>query len=73
MFKIYCQENIAYFVKMKLRTSCLSCRKHTNNIGSKRLTMTNKLVRDKARCTNCVSDKSQFMAQEDSKSSQKKK
>ena len=35
--------------------------------------MTNKVVRDKSRCAECVADKSRFMAQEDSKSSQKKK
>ena len=73
MLKIYCQKDIAYFVKMKLRTYCLSCREHTNNIGSKRVAMTNKVIKDKSRCANCLSDKSQFMAQEDSKSSQKKK
>ena len=32
---------------MKLRTYCLACRKHTNNIGSKTVKMTNKVVRDK--------------------------
>ena len=58
---------------MKLRTYCLSFREHTNDIGSKRVTMTNKVIGDKSRCANCLSDKSQFMAQEDSKSSQKKK
>ena len=58
---------------MKLRTYCLSCREHTNSIGSKRVTMTNKGVRDKSMCAKCSSDKSRFMAQEDSKSNQKKK
>ena len=27
---------------MKFRTYCLGCREHTNNIGSKRVTMINK-------------------------------
>ena len=58
---------------MKLRTYCLPCREHTNNIGSKRVNMTNKVVRDKSRSANCLSDKSRFMAQEDSKTSQEKK
>ena len=37
---------------MKLRTYsyCLACRKHTNNIESRKITMTNKVVRDKSRC-----------------------
>ena len=29
---------------MKLRTYCLACREHTDNIGSKRVTMTNEGV-----------------------------
>ena len=31
-------------VKMKLKTYCLACRKHTSNIASKKVTMTNKVV-----------------------------
>ena len=30
---------------MKLK-NCLACRKHTNNIASRKVTMTNKVVRD---------------------------
>ena len=41
---------------MKLRTYCLSCREHTNNVGSKRVAMTNKVVRDKSSCGNCLSE-----------------
>ena len=58
---------------MKLRTYCLSCREHTNNIGSTKVIMTNKVIKERSRCANCLVDKLQFMAQEDSKSSQKKK
>ena len=47
-------------------------RAHTNNIASKRVTMTNKVLRQKSKCSVCLSDKSRSMAQEDSKSSQKK-
>ena len=46
---------------MKLRNYCLACRKHTNNIGSK--TVINKVISDKPRCSECLSDKSQFMKQ----------
>ena len=56
-----------------LRTYCLGCREHTNNIGSKRVTMTNKVIRDKSRCGECLSDTSQFMAQEYSKNKETKK
>ena len=57
---------------MRLRACCLSCREHTNNIASKRVIVTNKILRQKSKCSVCLSDKSRSMAQEDSKSSQKK-
>ena len=41
---------------MKLRTYCLACRKRTNNIASRKVTMTNNVVRDKLRCGECLSD-----------------
>ena len=34
---------------MKLRTYCIACNKHTNNIASRKVTMTNIVVRDKTR------------------------
>ena len=46
-----------------MRIYCLACREHTNNIGSKNVTMTNKVIRDKSRCAQCLSDKSRFMKQ----------
>ena len=48
---------------MKLRTLCLAYREHTNNIGSRKATMTNNLIRYKSRCGQCLSDKSRFMKQ----------
>ena len=48
---------------MKLKTYCLACREHTDNIGSKGVTITNKIIRDKSRCAQCLSDKSRFMKQ----------
>ena len=41
---------------MKLGTYCLACRKHSNNIASRKVTMTNKLVRGKSSCGECLSD-----------------
>ena len=32
---------------MKLRIYCLACRKHTNNIASRNVSMTNKVIRNK--------------------------
>ena len=49
--------------KNEIGTYCLACRKHTNNIGSRTVTMTNKVIRDKSRCAQCLSDKSRFMKQ----------
>ena len=46
-----------------MQTFCLGCKKHTNNIGSKKVAMTNKAIRDKLRCANCMSDKSRFSKQ----------
>ena len=48
---------------MKLRTYCLACRKHANNIASRKVTMTNKVVREKSRCGECLSDKSRILKQ----------
>ena len=48
---------------MKLRTYCLACRKHTNNIASRKVSMINKVVRDKLRFGECFSDKSRFLKQ----------
>ena len=46
---------------MKLKTYRLACGKHTNNIASRKVTMTYKVVRDK--CSRCLSDKSRFLKQ----------
>ena len=46
---------------MKLKIYCLACRKRTNNIASTKVTMTNKVTRDKSRCGECLSDKSRFL------------
>ena len=42
-----------------METYCLGCRKHTGNIGSKKVVMTNNVIRDKSRCAN--SDKSRSL------------
>ena len=52
---------------MMLRPYCLACRKHTNNTASRKVTMTNKVIRDKSRCSECLSDKSSLMKQKHNK------
>ena len=54
---------------MKLRTYCLAYRKHSNDIASRKVTMTNKVIRDKSRCGECLSDKSGFLKQNHNKKS----
>ena len=44
-----------------MRTCCLACRNHTNNVGSWNTTMTNKVIRNKSKYGVCLSDKSTFM------------
>ena len=52
---------------MVLITYCLACRKHTNNIASRKAAMTNKVKRGKSRCSECLSDKSRFIKQHNKK------
>ena len=37
-----------------MKTYCLSCRKHTDNIGSKKVTMTNKVIRENNKYHNTI-------------------
>ena len=54
---------------MNLKTYCLACREHTDKIGLRKVTMTNKVFRDKSRYSECLSDKSRFMKQKLNKKS----
>ena len=46
-----------------MQTYCLSCKKHIDNTGSKKVVMTNKVIRQTWKCTNCVAKKSRFLKQ----------
>ena len=48
-------------------TYCLDCKKHTNNMASRSTTMTNKVFRQKSKCSVCLTDKSRFLKQDHSK------
>ena len=52
---------------MVLRTYCLACRKHTDNFGSKNVSITNKVIRNKSRFSICLNHKSRFMKQKHNK------
>ena len=44
-------------------TYCLGCKKHTNNIASRGVTITNKVLKQKSKGCVCLSDKSRFLKQ----------
>ena len=44
-------------------TYCLSHEKHTNNVDSRSVTVTNKVLRQKSRCSEYLFDKSRFLKQ----------
>ena len=48
-------------------TYCLSCKNHTNNMASRNVTMTDKVLRQKSKCSVCLSYKSRFFKQDHSK------
>ena len=52
-----------------MQTYCLVCRKHTYNIGSQKVAMTNKVMRDKLRCANRMAGQSRFLKQKHNKKS----
>ena len=43
-----------------MQTYCLSCKNHRDNVGSKNVTMTNKVIKEASRYANCMVDKSNF-------------
>ena len=50
-----------------MRTYCLACRKRTNNVSSRNITMTNKVIRNKSKCGICLFHKSRFLKQKHNK------
>ena len=50
-----------------MRTYCLACKKHTNDVGSRSTTMTNKVIRKKSNCGTFLSDQSRFMKEKHNK------
>ena len=46
-----------------MKTYCLSCKRRTDNTGSKKVILTNKIVRHTSKCANCVAEKSRFLKQ----------
>ena len=46
-----------------MQTYCLSCRKRTDNIGSKKVIILNRVIKQTSRYANCVVEKSRFLKQ----------
>ena len=46
---------------------CLSFKKHTDKIGSIKVIMTNKVVRQSSKCAHCAAEKSKFLTQKSKK------
>ena len=58
LIKLCCQKNIAIIAI-----------KHTDNIGSKKAIMTNKVIIEKSKCASCVAENSKFLKQKSNKKS----
>ena len=56
-------------IKEKLGCEFIRINPDEENFSSKRVTMTNKIIRDKSRYAQCLSDKSRFMKQKLNKKS----
>ena len=44
-----------------MRTYYFPCRKHTNNVGSRKTIMINAAIKQKSKCAICNNKKSRFM------------
>ena len=72
--KLIVKKNISYRIKdgtkknnendnSSIHRYCLGCKKHTNNLASTSVTITNKVLRQKWKCSVCLSEKSRFFKQ----------
>ena len=50
-----------------MTTYCLSCGTHNDNIGSKKVIMTNKVIRQVSKCAHCVAETSRFLKEKSKK------
>ena len=50
-----------------MKTYCFVCRKNTDNFGSKNVSMTNIVIKNKSRCSICLNGKSRFIKQKHNK------
>ena len=57
--------NVAIIVKHS--NLLFKLQKHADNISSKKVIMTNKVVRQLSKCANCVAEKSRFLKQKSKK------
>ena len=50
-------------ISSKSMTYCLSCKKHTNIMASRRVTVTNKVLRQNSKCSTGFFNKTRFLKQ----------
>ena len=50
-----------------MQAYCLSCRKHTDNVGPRKAKMKNEVVRKNSRCANYMADELKFLKQKPNK------
>ena len=43
-----------------MKNYCLSCKKHTDEMGSKKVIIKNKIIRYASECSNCAAEKRGF-------------
>ena len=55
-----------------MQAYCLSCKKHTDNIGSKRVIMINNVIKEASKCDNWIAQNSRFLKQNSKQKSHKK-
>ena len=55
-----------------MQTYCLNCKKHTDDTGSKKVIMTNIVVRKWWKCANCVAENLRILNQKPHRKSNKK-
>ena len=46
-----------------MKNYCLGCKKHTDDMGSKKVIITNKIIRYASECSYCAAENSRFLKQ----------
>ena len=55
-----------------MQAYCLSCKKHADNIGSKKVIMINNVIKEASKCDKWIAQNSRFLKQNSKQKSYKK-